>query len=300
MIYVMPFYKVHIIMKKCDLLHEKDLNIINYYYNMEFQIYYNNDPIIHETVLVKFTERTSTHIEGVLLEYNYKCMMSYNDATKKKKIYSWNKTVPLNKTMVARVEEVYPETNYVQISIAYFDDNKVDQMLKSLNNNKVLYSIIKKLCSLCEISFIIFWTNIIHKIDKKRKEENIEESLLDAFINNIEYVNELIKENYTNSDEIILTLEILNNNNKHHKIESKIGLISNEGLSKTKELLKDVIDNEKWEYTLRYEAAPYYILESSSENSTIKNHEEFIEFLNDKHREYNVFIKTEYIGKIIS
>jgi translation initiation factor 2 alpha subunit (eIF-2alpha) len=264
---------------------------------MEFQIYYNNEPFIHEIVLVKFTERTSTHIEGELLEYNYKGMMSYNDATKRKKVYSWNKTVPLNKPLVARVEEVYTDTNYVQLSIAYFDESKIEHMLKLLNNNKILYSIIKKLCTLCEIEFKQFWYNIIHEVDKKRKEEQTEEGLLDAFIDNIEYVNELIKEKYENSEEIILTLEILNNN-KHHKIESRFGLISNEGLSKIKDMLSYIIENQKWKYTLKYDAAPYYILESNSENSTLKDHEEFIEMINNKHREYNIFIKIEYIGKV--
>ena len=59
-----------------------------------FQIYNNSYPELNETVLIKFTKKNESHFEGELVEYNYSAIMSYNDATKKKKVYSWNKVVP--------------------------------------------------------------------------------------------------------------------------------------------------------------------------------------------------------------
>jgi len=51
-----------------------------------FQIYNNSSPELNETVLIKFTKRNESHFEGKLIEYDYSAIMSYNDATKKKKI----------------------------------------------------------------------------------------------------------------------------------------------------------------------------------------------------------------------
>ena len=112
---------------------------------MNFKIYYNEKPIIGENVLVKFTERNESHIEGEIIEYNYKGIMSYNDATKKKKVYSWNKIIPLNKLMIAKIEDVY-DNNSAQISIAYNTN-----MLKPFNDNKILYSSINKICYIYSI-----------------------------------------------------------------------------------------------------------------------------------------------------
>ena len=51
--------------------------------------------------------------------------MSYNNATKKKKVYSWNKIVPLNKTILATIEDVIEGNNIVQVSTAY-NNNETD------------------------------------------------------------------------------------------------------------------------------------------------------------------------------
>lgn len=50
-----------------------------------FQIYNNSSPELNETVLIKFTKKNESHFEGELIEYNYRAIMAYNDATKKKK-----------------------------------------------------------------------------------------------------------------------------------------------------------------------------------------------------------------------
>ena len=61
------------------------------------QYYSETDPIIEELVLVKFIKRNDSFFDGELLEYKYKCMLNYQDATKKRKVSSWNKIIPLNK-----------------------------------------------------------------------------------------------------------------------------------------------------------------------------------------------------------
>jgi len=272
------------------------------------QIYSINIPTKYENVLVKFTNRNNTHIEGELLEYkSFKCMMSYNDVTKKKKIFSWNKIVPLNKPMVARVDEIFLDSNYVQVSIAYF--NKIDNieeddiqkyLLKKFNDNKILISILKNIFYTIHINLNEFWEKIIYPLDNARRTEDINISLLEYFINNKELVINLIKDNNIVTDKTIeeKLIEEINKigETKTQKITSKIGIISVDGITHTIELISKVI-SEHTNLNLKYDSAPYYILDSNSSNSTPNDHELFI----NKLKEYTtnkLFIKVDYIGKL--
>lgn len=270
-----------------------------------FQIYNNKIPNKYENVLVKFIDRNNTHIEGELLEYNFKCMMSYNDITKKKKIYSWNKIVPLNKQMVARIDEIFIESHYVQVSIAYFtkadinnnnNDDLQKQLLKPFNDNKILISTIKNICYKNNIDFCEFWYNIIHKIDINRKLENINSSFLEYYINNLDQVKELVNEKYNNININNMIDKI--NYEKSYKITSKIGIISINGINYTINIIKKIIDiNNDWEFVFKYETAPYYILESNSSNSTKQHHENFLNMITEQSKNNNtLFTKIDYIG----
>ena len=272
------------------------------------QIYSINIPTKYENVLVKFTNRNNTHIEGELLEYkSFKCMMSYNDVTKKKKVYSWNKFVPLNKPMVARVDEIFIDSNYVQVSIAYFnkidnieDDDIQKHLLKKFNDNKILISILKNIFYTIQIDLNEFWEKIIYPLDNARRTEDINISLLEYFINNKELVSNLIKDTNIVLDKIIeeKLIEEINKIGeiKSQKITSKIGIISVDGITPTIDLINKVI-NKNPNLILKYETAPYYILESNTSNSSSTDHEIFINQLKEGITT-KLFIKVEYIGKI--
>jgi len=108
---------------------------------MDIPIYENKLPLIDENVLVIFTEYKDTHIEAELVEYNLiKGMMIYEDATRKKKVYDWKKEVPLQKLMIAKVEEIFSDT-YVKLSIRYFDELK-KILMKPFVENKVILTTI--------------------------------------------------------------------------------------------------------------------------------------------------------------
>ena len=247
---------------------------------MNFQIYYNIKPVLNEYVLVKFTKRNASHFEGELIEYNINCIMSYNNASKKKKVYNWNKIIPLEKLLVARIEEIYD--NYVQVSTAYFDDEQ-KILLEKFNDNKILISMIKKLCYENKLEFNNFWTKIIHPIDKIRKEEETNDSLLKYFKDNFNKVKELI-----DNDEISNKLKEIKKNNK---IITKIGLISPDGIDKTHFVINKIINNFHIDdYILKYESAPYYILETTTDEI----HELFIKTLEKEAKENKIFTKIEY------
>lgn len=262
-----------------------------------FQIYYNNKPEINETVLIKFTDRNESHIVGELVEYNLRAMMSYNDATKKKKIYSWNKIVPLEKLMIAKVEYIYDDGS-VQVSTAY-NDKKTDikVQLKPFTENKILISIIKKLCYNFKLNFEKFWVNIIYPLDKLRKEENLL-SLFVFFKDNLIIVEELMNTNTFLNVDLILNYLKETLNTISPKITSKIGLISMSGIEKTKYIINQVISNNKENYNVKYDSAPYFIVESLSHETAVSDHEKIINNFQILSRENKIFMKIEYVGKI--
>lgn len=259
-----------------------------------FQIYHNSVPELNELVLIKFTKKNDTHFEGELIEYNYNAIMSYNDATKKKKVYSWNKIVPLNKNILAKIEAIHINDNIVQVSIAYNNINIKDQ-LKPFNDNKILLSLIKKVCYKLKLDFNYFWKQIIHYLDKIRKDGDDENLLIFVTGNNLLLVDILGKK-YENHKEIMdcISDNIINTN---QKITSKIGLISTGGINITKQVIEEFVKDITFSYNFKYDSAPYYILESFSYNSTPEDHQEFIECLESVAKENKIFTKIEYIGK---
>jgi len=215
--------------------------------------------------------------------------------------------VPLNKPMVARVDEIFLDSKYVQVSIAYFnkidnieDDNMQKYLLKKFNDNKILISILKNIFYTIHIDLNEFWEKIIFPLDNARRTEDINVSLLEYFINNKELVINLIKDNNIIEDELIKDkiIEEINKigETKTQKITSKIGIISVDGITHTNELISKVI-SEYSNLNLKYETAPYYILDSISSNSTPNDHELFINKLKEGVTN-KLFIKVDYIAKL--
>ena len=260
-----------------------------------FQIYNNSFPELNETVLIKFTKRNESHFEGELIEYNYRAIMSYNDATKKKKVYCWNKVVPLHKIILAKIENIHHESMIVQVSISY-NENDIKEQIKPFFDTKILLSLIKKISHINNIDFNEFWKCIIYPIDKIRKEENIT-NLFIYFKDNKTLLTKLVEEKYENHVEI---LNSINDNMliPNQKITSKIGLISISGIENTKNIISEFIKDHTWNYTFKYDTTPYYILESYTDNSSLEDHEIFINTLNSVASKNNIFSKIEYIGKI--
>jgi len=262
---------------------------------MNISFYENKLPEQFENVLVVFTKHLDTHIEALLLEYEgVNGMMTYEDSTRRKKVYDWKKEVPLNKPTIARVEKVI-DNNYVQLSTLNFIDKKKDpaelykELMKPFNDNKFLLNIIKKLCRQNNIDINEFWLNIIYEIDKIRRNDDVNESLFNVFMNNFD----LIKEKY--SEDIINELNKLVNN-KIYKLQTKFSLITKLDINDTIELLKMIQSNNNWLYTIKYDTASSYLLESSSDTSTEINHQELIKMIEENYKQYNLNFKLDYLA----
>lgn len=270
--------------------------------NNFFQIYNNSTPELNEIVLIKFIKKNDYNFEGELIEYNYKTTMSYNNATKKKKVTNWNNIVPLNKVILAKIEIINIENMCVEVSMAY-NDNKIDikEQLKPFLDTKILLSLIKKISYINKIDFDEFWKSIIHPIDKIRKEEYDEENNLFIYFKNENtqtLLTELIKDKYENHINILISI----NNNiffSNKKITSKIGIVTTDNINNVKEIISNFTKNLDWiDYSFKYDSTPYYILESYTNNSVIEQHDNFINTLHSLFLKNNIFSKIEYIGKI--
>jgi translation initiation factor 2 alpha subunit (eIF-2alpha) len=268
----------------------------NFSNNNDFRIYSSKYPKLDEYVVVVFTNQEEAHFDGQLIEYgDLPVIMSYSDATRKSKVYVWNKIVPLNKKMLARIEEV--NGNLIRVSIAYNPKFKEgEDGLLFYNQNESLISLIKKICINNNIEFNKFWIDVMHEIDKKRIEES-EENLYEYFNNNLSYYEEIIKSKYENFENIIKSTHgyIIK---KVYKILSRVGIISMTGITKTKDMFKQLTEeNNDWEYKIKYDTTPFFIIESFSNNSSNDNHEKLVTNLNNLSKEYKLFTKVEYIGK---
>jgi translation initiation factor 2 alpha subunit (eIF-2alpha) len=277
---------------------------------MNCQYYTNEFPDIDELVLVEFIDRNDSFFNAHLVEYNLRGMLTYQNATKKRKVSSWNKLVPLNKKMVAKVEEVDTYAKIVQISLAYLPDlfqedltneQVQEKLMNNFMENKNLELLIKLFCKAKDLDINNFWTTFVHYIDELRREYNQDNdeniSIWKYFIDNIKdlevWMNDCEYEKEF-ADEL-LELYSKKIDNKTFKYTTKIGIISLGGIEQTKSMLKNVLSNINYNYQFRYDTTPYYLFETMSEDSTIENHQEFINMLENESKKYEpkIFIKSD-------
>ena len=128
------------------------------------RFYRNLYPKKNDNVLVKFIMK-EYYVEGELLEYdNIKGIMILQDATKKKKIKSWNNIIS-KRPMVARVEEVDIEKNLIQLSIAYYTEEQTqEKLLENFTKNNILVDFIKSCCIKFKYDFDTIWKTYIYDI----------------------------------------------------------------------------------------------------------------------------------------
>jgi len=288
--------------------------------------YSKNDPLLDELVLIHITKKCDSFFKAKLLEYDYDGIMNFQDATKKKKIVSWNKILSLNKNIVAKIINVDTSIKIVQLSIIYLHDVTLVQSYNLNNNNNSIFNQIQeklmiyfneniqleqfiKSFSIINCSddysekkndiynFNNIWINLIYYIDSLRQIENNNNnnniSLWKFFNDNI-----LLLKNWTEKSGFDNDFyENLNNYYYKKKIEinykiiSKIGLISIIGIEKLKKIINEHLNNLKFIYNFKYNTAPYYTLESNSNDSTENDHNDFIKKLEND-------IKTNYINTI--
>lgn len=282
---------------------------------MSNEYMFNTVPKIGSNVLAVFTKQKDGYFEAKLVDYPYEGIMNFKDATKRRRVSSWNQIVPLNKEMVACIEAIDKET--IQLSTAYFEDSKfkdMDEMqiqreiMTPFNENKMLRKFMISLCKMHNYEFTDIWRTFIDDIkllyDEYLEEEEEEEEVVSMWKYFIDNFNEFV-ENTQLDESIVMNMKELydkKNEVEINKIVSRIGIISLGGIEGTKQLFTNVIKNIKYNYSLKYESAPYYIFETSSEDTSDDTHSNFVKMLESESAKmdgHKVFIKTDYIARNI-
>jgi len=285
--------------------------------NLMIPFYANQKPQANELVLVVLTEisEEGSNFQGRLVEYPVNAFLRFEDATKKKRVTSWNNIVPLNKEIIVRVDDTNFSEDTVKISLTYMDEkDKNDDKFKK---NKSLVSLVKKNIFEMNNGFTIdavipvfndVWKNIFYKIDLKRLDEyEVEDAptMLDYCNQEIVELKNLFDFNKDFYEKFKESLNELSAE-KQHKIISIIGIISNSGVSSTIKLLENIVVDLNIKYSLVYEyykeknkSYPVFVLETSSVDSTELNHSGFISNLELEAAKINPksFIKVFQKGK---
>lgn len=251
-------------------------------------IYSNKVPEIYENVLVIFHQNTD-YFEGSLVEYpNIKCIMMYEDATRKKKIFNWNNEIALNKEVVVKVEEIYDDNNIKVSRLFDFKKNpeeKNKELMKPFVDNTILINSIKKVVKKYNIDCNDFWNNIIYDIDRSRRDDDINVSLYDYFFENIDIVNQFVLTKYNNSE---LFDDLVKINCKNVKMNTKFTLYTKQSINNTKELLTQAIQLINVPFTLKYIAGSQYNLETSTDF----DHSIFIDYIKTNSTKNNLCFTT--------
>jgi translation initiation factor 2 alpha subunit (eIF-2alpha) len=266
----------------------------------DFQYYSTINPTQGELVLVEFTEKLDSFFDAKLIEYPYRGMMNYSDASKKRKISSWNKLVPLHKQMIARVDEVDEKAKIVHLSIAYLDEyfseknlapsDIQDKLLLSFGENKLLEGLITSVSTITKSNYPDIWTSLIHIVDSERREFNDDSedepmSLWKYFSENFdEKIEGWCAASGTNQEvkETLIGLFEKRKEKGPKKITSTIKIISQEGITSTKKLLDQCLGSLSYHFTFKYTTAPNFVFETSTADSSPDDHHELIKNLQDQ------------------
>lgn len=251
--------------------------------------FYNaTKPDKDEIVLVIFTKEEDSYFEGKLVEYQGKVFLRKEDATKKKRVSSWNNIVPLNVEKYAKVYDLDFSSDTIQISLKNVDED-LTNIQEHFSKNKRLVSLLVNISFQLNTNIDTLWESVIYKINDERlklNEENDEitySNILDYIINNIEHLKKF------DDNRVIVKLEKMLED-KQFKMLSIIGIVSNNGVENTTNLIRNILKEITYEYSLKYsyykkkndsKTFPVYLFETSSEDSNEENHSNFIQNLKD-------------------
>jgi translation initiation factor 2 alpha subunit (eIF-2alpha) len=278
------------------------------------QYYSVTEPSEGELVLVKFTEQGDGFFVGQLLEYDYTVMMNNSDVTKKRRNANLSKLVPLNKTMVAHVENVDVKARIVQLSLAFLNEDVKDanagtiqeKLLASFQENKQMESFMKSMSILHKYNYKEIWTKFIHTIDRHRREYNQEEnedddiSIWKYFNDNIDDLDKWVEESGLDETfgERVLELHKKKTFKKDQPLLTRFGIISFGGVEATKQLLTRAFSDIEFKYSCEYESTPYYMFRSLTTDSSKEDHERIFKFIQTEGQKQNpkIFVEIKFVG----
>lgn len=250
------------------------------------KFYCQNKPKVGETVQVIFTERKDDHTEGYLTEYDGNIIMVHAQATKKKKIKSYNKIIPLNKSLPAVIEDFDELRNLGSVSRAYLDLPEEEYSKKFSSNNK-MYNGINQLCSKLELNFDEIWKNKLFPYFYEKFSSD-DKSYLEKFMQDLNIPDDVLENNELRD---MIIERFSNFSIKKEVFKKEIGIVSNNGIISTKKVIEDTLNEteKSEEFLIKYRNAPNYMIETEISQLAIDN---FIGMIQEKAKEVDgVFVK---------
>lgn len=255
------------------------------------KFYCSKVPQVGEIVQVVFTKRENECATGYLTEYNGTVIMSFSQATKKKKIKSLNKVIPLNTPVSALIEDYDSRSEIGNVSRAYLDDYE-ETTSNNFSSNTRLYNGLQQICSQNKLDFNKFWLQKLFPfVEELYNNSNDEDkSYLDIFINNLEKLSEHLDEELYN----IINDRFKKISTSNVVYKKTIGVISNNGINFTQELFNNSLNDDsmveyKDDISIKYFNTPNFTIETKVSEELL---EEFIKLVQQNSKTMNnVFVK---------
>ena len=247
-------------------------------------------PKVGEIVQVVFTSRHDDHTEGHLNEYIGDIIMVHSQATTKKKIKSFNKVIPLDKPVAAIVEEFDETKGNGSVSRAYLKDVEENYSNKFINNSK-LFNGIFQICEQLKLNFEDIWENKIYPFITKNELED-SKTYLEVFIEKLDDLDDIL-----DNEELVSKIKdkFFNTTLKKEIYKKKIGIIANDGVESTKNLISSCLENSsisdhKDSISVTYFSTPNYMVETDISNELLDN---FITLMQENSKKMqNIFVKV--------
>ncbi len=254
------------------------------------KFYCDSKPKNGEIVQVIFTERSEDHAIGYLTEYNGEIIMPFSQATKKRRIRSINKLIPLDKQMAVIIEDFNDSKLHGNVSRAYLEDAD-ENFTNKFSTNYKLFNGIFQICEQTKTEFSELWKTKIFPFISNI-ESNDDETFLEQFVSKIDDLDKLI----SNKDLLEKIKEkFQNTTTKKEVYKKKIGIISNDGVTSTKNLIYTSLNhpsvNEyKDDISIKYFSTPNYMIETDTSNEVL---DEFVKLIQENSKKMkNIFVKV--------
>ena len=221
------------------------------------------------------------YLDVFLVDYGINGIIPVSLLTKKKKIKSISKVVPLNKDLPAIVDNFDIQKNIVSLSRKYIDKNTDEYQiwLNEVKSKKLIISLVKSSAKKLEKEENYFYENIINPIAKMRFDE---ESRLNYF-NKLELPEDVksVAEEFINMEKPVKTISY----------SSKIGLIAKSSFDEYQKQILSVLEKYP-NLQLKSESVPYFVISSNSNNSVPNDHHLFVDELNKlENKLFNIQVK---------
>mgnify|MGYP003996496783 CR=1 FL=1 len=235
-----------------------------------YKFYSANNPKLNEIVsciIVDINEKENI-VKLYLKDYNLNAIMSFKNATNRKKVRSWSMILPKGKEVVCKVDSIENRNDevFIEVSKGFIDMDSYDvkRFFEEQKNNYNLKAIFKMLINTNDnFDMKLKWEETVYYFDNKREKESSDLFLYDFIMNNFqEFLSKFEKEN---SDKII---KMINKNSKIEKnnFRGKFGLYS-KYYNDTVDIIKESLDNIS-NVDVKLEKVPYYYVYGDEENIT--------------------------------